>query len=77
MITLEQAKELKRGDVVHDVEVGGGHHCIRWKVNGKVKLWKRSPKRIQIPVKHGLHDYGYIYRGYLEFLHLERECPNA
>jgi hypothetical protein len=31
-----------------------------WRVNGKVKTWKRQPERFQIPVKYGLYVYGYI-----------------
>lgn len=26
------------------------------KVNGKVKRWKRDPKRIEIPVKYGMYE---------------------
>lgn len=33
---------------------------VRWRRNGKNKLWKRDKNRFQIPVKHGLYDYGYI-----------------
>lgn len=51
---IEEAKLLKYRDVVVDP------HGKRWYVNGKVKLWKRDAKRIQIPVKHGLYTYGYI-----------------
>ena len=32
----------------------------RCRRNGKTKTWKRSPERFQIPVKHGLYEYGYI-----------------
>ena len=31
-----------------------------WRRNGKTKLWKRSPGKFQIPVKHGLYQYRYI-----------------
>lgn len=55
MITIDQAKQLKHGDYL--VEIGTGR---RWRVNGKVKLWKRSPERFQIPVKHGLYSFNYV-----------------
>jgi hypothetical protein len=33
---------------------------INWRTNGKCKTWKRSPDRFQLPIKHGLYNYGYI-----------------
>jgi hypothetical protein len=53
-LTLEQAKQLKPGDVLLNV------HNKRWRVNGQVKRWKRSPDRIRIPLKHGLYAYDFI-----------------
>lgn len=47
-ITLEQEKQLRVGDILHD------RNHKRWKVNGKVKTWKRDPSRVDFPVKHGL-----------------------
>ena len=40
MLTLEQAKALKYGDVLID---GAGK---KWRVNGKVKTWKRDENRV-------------------------------
>lgn len=54
MITLEEAKNLQRGDILVS---GIG---ARWKVNGKVQRWVRSPDRIRVPLKHGLYSYGAI-----------------
>lgn len=28
--------------------------------NGATKRWKREPSRFQIPIKAGLHSYGYL-----------------
>lgn len=50
---IEQAKALKVGDIV----VFG---LQRWKVNGAVKLWKRSPEGVKVPLKRGLYDYAYL-----------------
>jgi len=50
-LTLDQARKLKYGDVLIDRE------GKRWKVNGQVKLWKRDPGRIRVPLKHGLYRY--------------------
>jgi hypothetical protein len=51
MITLDEAKALKSGDILID-EQGK-----RWKVNGQVKTWKTDPSRIRVPLKHGLFVY--------------------
>lgn len=32
----------------------------RWKINGKVKTWKRDTNRFEIPLKHGLLEFGYL-----------------
>ena len=58
MITLEQAKNLKRGDILHHISHKNSDGTpVRWKVNGKVKTWKRDPSRMEVPVKHGIYDY--------------------
>lgn len=50
-ITLQEAKQLKPGDILHD------RNKRRWKVNGQVKVWKTDPNRIRVPLKHGLYTY--------------------
>lgn len=65
-ITLKQAKALRHGDIIHHTKNKNGDGTPqRWRVSGKVKLWKRSPDRIQIPVKHGLYDNDYLTEDYL------------
>lgn len=60
-MTLEQAKALRPGQTVHHrAATNSDGTPQRWKVNGQVKTWKRSPERVQVPVKHGLYRYGYI-----------------
>jgi len=69
-LTLEKAKKLEYGDIVyHKHNKNADNTPQRWKVNGKVQLWKRSPNKISIPVaicyksiygKHGLYSYSYI-----------------
>ena len=61
MITLEQAKQLKHGQILHHTENKNADGTPqRWRVNGAVKLWKRSPERVKVPVKHGIKTCGYI-----------------
>lgn len=50
-ITLEEAKQLQYRETLIDT------HGKRWRVNGAVKTWKRDPKRIRVPLKHGLYAY--------------------
>lgn len=65
-ITLEQAKALKYKQTVID------NRGKRWYVNGAVKTWKRSPERVQVPVKHGLYVYRYLTEDDLGNLTLEQ-----
>ena len=61
MIGITAAKKLQTGDIIHSLTYNNADGTPkRWRVNGKVKLWKLSPRRFSIPVKHGLYDYGYI-----------------
>lgn len=53
-MTFEDAKLLKPGDILLD------NRDKRWRVNGQVKLWKKSPMRIRIPLKHGLYAYDVL-----------------
>ena len=61
MITLEQAKALKHGTILYHVNNRNADSTPqRWRVNGKVKTWKRDKGRIRVPLKHGLYDYDYL-----------------
>lgn len=54
MITLDQAKQLRPGDILLD------SRGKRWKVNGHIKLWKTRPDEIRVPLKHGLYAYDQL-----------------
>ena len=72
MITLEQAKSLKYGDILYQVNANNADGTPRrWKVNGQPKTWKRSPERVQVPVKHGLYMYDYITERDLDLVSLK------
>ena len=54
--------------------------CFKWRRNGKTKTWKRDSDRWEVPVKHGLYDYGTLTnRGLgqydLSVLHPASKCP--
>ena len=71
MITLEQAKNLKHGDILHHMTNKNADGTPqRWRVNGMVKLWKRDPNRIQVPLKHGLYGYDYLTQDELNLVEL-------
>ena len=67
-ITLEQAKALRHGDILHNTS------CDRWRVNGKVQTWKHNPEKVKVPMKRGLYSYDYLYESDLNDVHFERDC---
>jgi hypothetical protein len=71
MITLEVAKQLEYGDKIYSIHnKNADGSCQRWKVNGKVKTWKRSPNKVKIPVKFGLYTFDYITENELHLVSL-------
>jgi hypothetical protein len=60
-MNFEEAKKLKFGQVLyHRAFRNADGSPQRWKVNGKIKLWKTRPDEIKIPVKNGLKNFGYV-----------------
>jgi len=75
-ISFEQAIQLKHGDVIHHNELKNSNGtCQKFKVNGKVKLWKTKPNAFQIPIKRGLKEYYYLTNFNCDQVHLASECP--
>lgn len=61
MITLEQAKQLRYRETIYSVmDKNADGTPQRWRVNGKVQLWKRNAGRIRIPIKRGLYENSYL-----------------
>jgi hypothetical protein len=58
MITKKQAITANHFEMVNHKNADGTQ--VRWRRNGKTKLWKTRPTHFRIPVKHGLYNYGYI-----------------
>jgi len=85
VITKEQALTLRHGDILHyegctsTVGPRGGVHTQieHWRVNGRVKTWKRQPELFEIPIKYGLKSYGYLDDKNAHLFHLEADCPIA
>lgn len=59
-MTLEQAKGLRQGQVVHQVGAFNKDGTPRrWKVTS-VKTWKGNPSRVLIGLKYGLYGYDNV-----------------
>jgi hypothetical protein len=72
VITLAQAKSLKYGDILYTgIILNSDGTMARYKVNGKVKLWKTRPACVKIPVKRGLWDTGYVTERELDLFYLD------
>jgi hypothetical protein len=71
-ITLEEAKNLHHGQVLYHRYLKDSQKAPqRWRVSGKVKIWKRSPERVKVPIKWGLWGYDYITDKNLENFSLD------
>jgi hypothetical protein len=71
MITLEDAKNLKYGQILyHTKNKNADGTPQRWRVSGKAKLWKRSPEKVKVPVKNGLYRNDYITENDLDLVSL-------
>lgn len=74
MISLKQAKELQHGTTLYHVTNRNADGTPqRWRVNGKVKTWKRTPERVQVPLKYGLKGYDYLTENDLDLVCLTEE----
>jgi hypothetical protein len=74
MITLEQAKALTYRQVIfHNTLRDSKGNPSKWRVNGMVKTWVRSPERVKVPLKHGMWDFGYLTEDNLDELSLTEE----
>jgi hypothetical protein len=47
----------------------------RWRRNGATRVWKRTPERWVIPIKHGLRSYAYLTNQNADAFHTEADCP--
>ena len=60
-LTLARSKKLNYGDIIYQKDGYNADGTRRkWRVSGKVKLWKRNKNRVKIPIKHGLFSNDYI-----------------
>ena len=68
-MTFDEAKNLTYGQILyHTYFCNADGTPQRWRVNGRVRLWKRNPARIRVPLKHGLWSYDYLDESTLHLL---------
>lgn len=74
MITIDDTKQLKHGDILYHVQHQNRDGTpARWKVNGKVKFWKTRPNDFRIPVKRGLYQFDYVTHKEAELVCLDEK----
>ena len=69
-MNIEEAKNLKLGQTIYHARWKGvDQRPERWRVNGRVQLWKRDQGRIRVPLKRGFYDFCYLTeRNLVDFL---------
>jgi len=65
MITKEQALKLTYRQIILDTD------NKRWYVTGKCKIWKRSPDKFEVPIKHGLYNYYCLNNNNAEYFRID------
>lgn len=61
MISKAQAMAATHGDIFYHRELRNADGTpLRVRVTGKCKTWVRRPEKFELPIKHGLREYGYI-----------------
>ena len=63
MVTKEQAQNSMYF-YQHTIQTPTGFRSlprpIKWRANGKCKLWEKSPEKFKLPIKHGLYAHAYL-----------------
>lgn len=76
MVTLSQAKNLRHGQMLFIIGAfdsdGSPSKC---RVSGAPKTWKRDLNRVQVPIKRGLYENGYLTQDNMNSFTLE--APKA
>ena len=67
MITLEQAKALKKGDTILDLRNNTKDgKPAKWKLIANPKTWVKNSTKVLLSVKFGLRTYDKISEEYLD-----------
>ena len=60
MINKNQVQNNRYFLQTHDINGNKLAKPNKWRANGQCKTWKHDVNRFQLPIKHGLYNYGYI-----------------
>ena len=73
-MTADELRNVKFGDVLYckDFKNADGSPA-RYRVNGRVRLWVRTPSRVEVPVKRGLWEYGVVTATHAEHFETKEE----
>jgi hypothetical protein len=85
MVTLDQLKTLRHGDILHYGECSqiigprGGCRIFveHWRVSGKPIFLKRDPLWFSLPIKYGMYQSARLTPSNACDFHLACECPLA
>lgn len=72
MITIEQAKQLKVGDVIHAIRFGQTK-CFKWTVLSIDN--ESNPDKVNVLLINPSNRETYLKEYNLRFIHLESDCP--
>ncbi|MFX0183345.1 MAG: hypothetical protein ACFE95_09725 [Candidatus Hodarchaeota archaeon] len=72
-MVLKQAKSLVKGQWIYDSTLSVNGTPARFKVYGKIKLWKRDPTKIRVPLKRGLREHDYLTENNLNHFFLTEQ----
>lgn len=73
-IPLEDAKNLGHGTIIYLKDYTNADGTPqRFRINGRVKRWKRTPDKISVPIKRGLWEFSYLTNADLDDFTLTEE----
>jgi hypothetical protein len=75
--TIADTREWHAGQCCRQIGPKGGITVTveRWRPNGMLQTWKRSPERFRQPIKYGLYQYTSIEPGNAYLFHDADDCP--
>jgi len=73
MISIEEAKQLKPGDILYDIELKNPDGSPQWWRVVSKKIWKTKPNAIRIEVKNRLNNISSVTEFDLQYFTLEKE----
>jgi hypothetical protein len=61
IMKINEAKKLRLGQIIYLKNAYNADGSpMRYRINGQIKTWKRNPEKIQVPLKRGLYEFGYL-----------------